>query len=209
MKGYMFNKKPLTSALNLVAALLLVLAAVPASAAQQQDQQSPPSQQSPQQPQNAPPPSQQTSPASIKPHKVWSNEDVVSLRTPEDIYLVEKDAQEAAAAEASAKEAAADKLTKELGLTMTFPATPEETQQWIKAREQQMKEDQAVLERLNGELPQTPEDRKPDMQKEIDRVTNDLQKACVEIKLLQNHLQKMTKTPAAETSPALPSPPSS
>lgn len=211
MKGRMSNQKPLASPLPLVALFLLASLAVSAPAAVQQGQPSS-SQQSAQQAQNGPAQSAQTPPprqAPPKQHKVWSNEDVVSLRTPEDTYLVEKEAQEAAAAEAAAREAAADKLTKELGLTMTFPATPEETQQGIEVREQQMKEDRATLERLNRELPEISAERKSEKQKEIERVTNDLQTACIEIRLLQNHLQKLTKPPATETSPALPSPPSS
>ena len=157
MKGYMFNQKSLTSPLTLVAMLLFASLAVPAPAAPQRGQRPSSSQQSSLHAQNSLTQSAQTSApqqAPPKQHKVWSNEDVVSLRTPEDIYLAEKEAQEAAAAEAAAREAAGDKLTKELGLTMTFPATAEETQQWIKAREQQMKEDHAMLERLNRELPE-------------------------------------------------------
>lgn len=209
MKGHMFNQKTLTSLTIFLAVFLLASAAFAAPAAQQQNQQSSSPQQSSQQAQNAPPQSQQASPAQVPPaksHKVWNNEDVVSLRTPEDIYLVEKEAQEAAAAEAAARETADDKLTNELGLTMTFPATVEETQQWIKVREKQMKEDQATLERLNRELAETSADRRADIQKQTDGVTNDLQQACIEIKLLQNHLQKLTKPSAAESSAAQPSP---
>src|SRR5208282_3602993 len=96
--------------LSLGAALFVAEAKCAAATAQQQEQQS--------QSQPPPPsaPAQNSEPASspaalpgqlpVKRRKVWSNDEVTSLRTPADTYRLEKEAQTAAEAEAALKEAA-------------------------------------------------------------------------------------------------------
>jgi len=193
------------SNLLLGAALFLVPLAHPSLLGRLQQQQS--SQTQPPQsshPQQSSPPEQPTS----KPKKVWTNEDVISLRTPADAYQAEREAQVAAKAAAVAKEAAQAKLIKEAGLTIKLPATAEETQRMIKTKEGEISDEQSGIERMNNELPSTPADQKAAVQKEIDRVTADLQKDRVELEVLQNHLQKLNKTPANQSSPE-PLPPSS
>src|SRR6476646_8903914 len=75
-----------------------------------QRQEQPQSQQPPPQ-QNPQPSSQQptaTAQQAPKQRKIWTNEDLILLRTPADIYLLEKEAREAAEAEAEAAKIAAE-----------------------------------------------------------------------------------------------------
>jgi hypothetical protein len=185
--------------LTLVASLLSTPLANLSAVRQSQDQQSAPTQP----PQGAQPQAQPASSAqqpTPKPKKVWTNEDVITLRTPADTYQADKEAQEAAEAEAAAKEAAQAKLIKEAGLTMKLPHTVEETQQMIKTKEVDISGEENGLERLNNELPTTPADQMAVMQKEIDRVTADLRKDRVALEVLQNHLRKLNKAPTKEPS---------
>jgi hypothetical protein len=136
-----------------------------------------------------------------KTKRVWTNEDVILLRTPADIYQTEKEAREAAAAQAAAKAAAEAKPLKEAGPAIKLPATVEETLKLIKAKEDQIDDEQSALDRLVKELPNTPEDQKTAMQMEVDRVAADLPKVRDELKVLQTHLEKLTKTQPNEAAP--------
>ena len=145
----------------------------------------------------------QPPPPVAKTKRVWTNEDVISLRTPADIYQEEKEAREAkaAAAQAAAKEAAEAKPVKEAGPAIELPSTVEETLKLIKAKQDQIDDEQSALERLLKELPNTPEDQKTAIQMEVHRVTADLPKVRQELKILQTHLEKLTKTQLKEAAP--------
>jgi hypothetical protein len=178
---------------------------------QNQSSQSPPAQQqqdsqTPVQPSPQPP-----DPSAPKPKKIWTNDEVITLRSPADTYLAEKEAQEAADAKAAEKKAELAKQIKEASLTMTLPSTPEETQRQIKAREERIGDMQAALDRLNKDLLTTADDQKGATQKQIDQFTVNLQKAQLELKVLQDHLQRLTKTPSSELpgSPTVPPTPPS
>lgn len=207
--------------LALASVLLLISMKGPAFAAQMQEtrqqsqsQQPPPA---PPPPQNSQPSSQQITPLerpTSKQHKVWTNDDLISLRSPADIYLLQKEAQEAAEAQAAAEKAAIAKQIKEAGLAMTLPSTAEETQRLIETKQAQIKDLQDGMDRLNKDLPDTLPDRQPEMQKQIETFKGYLQKAQLEVSILQDHLQDLAKTPAGGTlsappAPSTPSPPSS
>jgi hypothetical protein len=140
--------------------------------------------------------------------KVWTNDDVVSLRTPSDVYLAEKEVQEAAAAEAAAKEAAKTKLGDVAGATEKLPTTVEETRKLIAAKDSQIDDDQQALDRYTAELPNEPAERKERMQEEIKRITAGLPKERSELKILQDHLEKLTKAQLNEARAPLAVPPS-
>jgi cell division protein FtsL len=140
--------------------------------------------------------------------KVWTNEELVSLRTPADIYLMEKAAQEEAAAKAAADKAAAQEAdaAKPGEATVSLPATILETQKLIKDKQEQISDEQSNLDRMTKELPDAPEDQKPAMQKEIERMTADLPKAQNDLKQLTDHLEKLNNAQAQQAPPA-PTPP--
>ncbi len=174
---------------------------------QQQSQQTPPPPPAP--PQNSQPASQQTPQIDqlpVKRRKVWTNDDVVSLRTPTDNYLVEKEAREAAEAEAAAKSAAQPKSIVEAPAEIKLPTSIEETQLLIKNKEQDITDAQTSLVSLNAELATVPEEQKKAKQKEIEIVAAELDRARNELKVLQSHLVELHKPPASQP-PAAPPPP--
>lgn len=142
--------------------------------------------------------------ASAKVKKIWTEDDLIALRTPMDIYLLEKEAQEAAAAIA-AKEAEARKPEKEVPAEMKLPGSVEETQLLISNREQEISEEQSTLSRLKGELGEAPAEEQAAKQKEIDVVSARLEKAQIVLKALQGQLEKLSAQ-QAETGPT-PTPP--
>lgn len=185
----------------------------------QEQQSSQGQQQSSQQQQDPPPPPQPApqaaDPSAPKPKKVWTNDEVITLRSPADIYQAEKEAQEAADAKAAIKKAELTKQVKEAGLTMALPSTPEETERQIKIKEERITSFQDTIDRLNKDLPNVPEDQQAGIQKQVDLFTGNLQKARLELRVLQDHLQELPKTPAsappptpAATPPAATVPPS-
>jgi hypothetical protein len=197
----------------LIASLLLLQLKCDASPAQQQEQQQSQSQQSPPPAQNSQPASQQTPPPdqpAAKQKKVWTEEDVILLRTPADNYQVEKEARGAAEAEAAAEEAArkaAAKPGKETPLDIKLPATSEETEKMLKSAQDDIQEETDVLDKLQKELLDAPAEQKAEKQKEIDRITASLETLRKDVKALQDHLQTFPVKPQGENPPAAPQPP--
>jgi hypothetical protein len=184
------------------------LASVEQQQEQQQSQQTPPPPPAP--PQNSQPTSQQAPPIdqpASKHRRVWTNDDVVLLRTPADNYLAEKEAKEGAEAEAAAKLAAQPKAAKEVPLEINLPTSVEETQLLIKNKEQDISDDQATLASLNAELATVAEEHKKAKQKEIEIVAAELDRARNELKALQDHLVELHKPPASESTATPPPPP--
>jgi hypothetical protein len=191
----------------LAGVILLSLAALAQSihAKQQQEQQTSQSQQQASQPQqDSPAPPKPEAEPGPKPKKVWTNDDVVSLRTPADVFLAEKEEQEAANAKVSAKKADFAKQVKEAGLTVELPSTAEETQRLIKVREDQAGDLQKRLDQLNHDLSGGDELQRATIQQHIETVTLGLRKVQLEVKVLHAHLEDLAKTAPAEPSPAPP-----
>ena len=145
----------------------------------------------------------------IKRRKIWTNDDVILLRTPADDYLAEKEARKAAEDEAAARSAAEPKSTKETPSEGEFPTTIEETQLLIKNKEQDISDDQASLVGLNTELANVPDEQKKAKQREIEIVAAELDRARNELKALQEHLADLHNPPASKSAaePPPPSPP--
>ncbi len=209
-----FLKLGLTS-LALGVVLLLAQWKCAGSPAQLQEQQQ--SQSQPPPPSPTPSPSSQPAsdpapplgPLPVKRRKVWTNDDVVVLRTPTDNYLAEKAAKQAADAEAAAKKAsakAAAKYEKEPQLDIKLPDTPEVTEKMVKDTQAEIQEETDVLAKLQKELLDAPAEQQAQMQKEIDHLTEVLETSHRDLKALQEHLQSLREKSQKETSP-LPSPP--
>lgn len=149
-------------------------------------------------------------PTDSKGRKLWNNNDVIALRTPADIYILEKEAREAAEAEAAAKEAALQAAAKSAlpsAPAMQLPATQEDTEKALKDKQADLEEESAAVEKLKSEVPDMPAEQQPDKQKEMDRLSADIEGLKRDIKLLQDHLQ--TFTPKPETQNPLPAAPPS
>jgi len=195
-------------ALLLVASSSLVVFAAPLTE-QHQSQPPPPPPPPPtpsQNPQSSAPQASAPDPPVAKQRKIWTNDDVVQLRTPADNYLAEKEAREAAKAEAAAQSVAHPKAGGEAPAETPLPTSPEETQLLIKNKEQDISDDQAALTTLNQELANVPEVQKKAKQKQIEIVAAELDRARHELKTLQDHLVALRIQPASESAVA-PQPP--
>jgi hypothetical protein len=174
--------------------------------ATQSQQQSSETQQQSQQQKPSETPAQPLPESGSKPRKIWSNDDVVSLRTPADNYLAEKEMQKAADAEAATKKAELARQIKEAGLTVELPSTSEGTEGLIKIKEEQAKDLQVRLDLLNHDLPEAA--KKAPIQQQIEAVSHDLRKIQLEIKVLQSHLESFPKAATGESVSAPATPPS-
>jgi hypothetical protein len=175
---------------------------------QSQSQQKTPPQPSRQEPQStaAPSASPQTN---AKGHRVWTNEDLVALRTPADIYLLEKEALEAAEAAAAAAKEAADRDAaangQEQAPGIKLPQTQEETEKMLKDAQANIQEESLALESLKNELPNTPAEQQAEKQKEIDRVSASLEQLKRDAQTIEDHLKTFGEKPSTENPPAPPS----
>jgi uncharacterized coiled-coil protein SlyX len=209
--------------LVLSAAFLLVPWNCDASPRHQQEQEQSQTQQQSQQP--PPPPSRTEAPSSqpasepappigelpIKRRKVWTNDDVVSLRSPADNYELETEAKKAADAAAAAKEAAiraALKTEKQTPLDITLPATVEETEKMVNDTQSDIREETVVLDKMQKELTDTPLEEQAQKQTEIDRLNTLLGKSQRDLKALQEHLQTLREKSQQANPPVVPQPPS-
>jgi hypothetical protein len=175
----------------------------------EQAQQPPPPPPAPAQ--NSQPGAQQASQvdqSAAKQRKIWTNEDLVLLRTPADIYLLEKEEREAAEAEAAAKLAAEQESHQGAPLEFKLPATMEETQQMIKDKEAEISDTRAKHTTLTTEMQTVTDEQREAKQTEINIVAAQMELARNELKALQDHLVELQKLPASEA-PATPQPPPS
>jgi hypothetical protein len=205
----------LGSQLFLVPMSCLVCATLPQEQQQAQSQQASPPPPAPQTPPQdgqpaAPPATATLGQLPIKRRKVWTNDEVTSLRTPADQYQAEKEQKEAADAAAAAREAAiraAAKSGKQPPLDIKLPSTVEATEEMLKNTQDDIQETAVVLEKMRKEFLDAPEEQQPDKQKEIDHITAALGTLRRNAKALQDHLQAITPKPPPETPPP-PTPPS-
>lgn len=137
-----------------------------------------------------------------KQKKVWTNDEVIALRTPADNYQVAKEAKESADAAEAAKKAARAREIKEAGLSMVLPSTIEETERRIKAKQGDITERQEELKRLNDELAEATSGEVPVRQKQIESVNAYLHRVHLELEVLEQHLQSLAKAAPGETPPA-------
>jgi hypothetical protein len=175
---------------------------------QSQSQQPPPPAPAPAPPQDSQPsaaPTPTTEQPAVKKRKVWTNDEVITLRTPADQYQVDKEEKEAAEAAAAAKEAAiraAAKSEKQPPLNFKLPGTAEETEKMLKDTQDDMLEVTVVRDKMVKELPDFPEEQQPAKQKEIDRLTEILVNLRKNSRALQDHLQTFKPKPEAVNPPA-------
>jgi tRNA U34 5-carboxymethylaminomethyl modifying GTPase MnmE/TrmE len=127
--------------------------------------------------------------------KIWTNDDLIALRTPMDIYILEKEAR------VVANEA------KTLMACFAFgqpEGTIEETQKAIQDTLQSMRDSEEAIAQVRKELEDVPENLKARNQKELERRTAELETARERLKTLQEHLRELTKQPAVENPVAPP-----
>jgi hypothetical protein len=97
------------------------------------------------------------------PRKVWTEDNIVGLRQPVDIYLVQKQAQAAAEALAKVRKVAAEPYAS--SVKIKEPRTLEEVARAITDSLEDIDDQKATLARLNKELDESPEDQKAEKTK--------------------------------------------
>jgi hypothetical protein len=143
-------------------------------------------------------PQQPAAQVDLRPH-VWTNDDIVLLRSPADIYQLEKEAQEAA--EALAQERAKAELASKPPVDPKQPATLEETDRAIKESQEDIQDQKDTLARLRKELDESPENEKVEKAKEIDRRTAVLEASETELKTFQDRRTELAKATPATAAP--------
>ena len=133
-------------------------------------------------------------------HHVWTNDDIVSLRSPADVYQIQKEAREAA--EFLAQQRAKEELASKPPLDSKHPATLEETERAIKDSLEDIQDQKETLARLGKELDDSPEQEKAEKTKEIDRRTAVLQASENELKAFQDRRDELAKAAAARQTDA-------
>ena len=106
------------------------------------------------------------SPSAPKKHKVWTDDEVSTLRTPEDNYIEQKQAAEAAAAAAAAAAAQQAKSTpkseKHVGAApaLSNPKSPEDADRMIAWENRDVDAQQELIDKVRTQVEQaTPETR--------------------------------------------------
>ena len=158
--------------------------------------------------QQAPPP--KTDPAKPKAKKVWTNDDVTTLRRPSDDYeeAKRKQAEEAAKA-AQAKEKAAPgeaavpkPMSREERI---LPKTLEEAEKRVAGKAYEIGQEQEYIERLRSELAEATTDAaRAAHQKRIDAALALLEESQAELKLIDTRLQEFRANPPAPAETAAP-----
>jgi hypothetical protein len=151
-------------------------------------------------PQSTPPPAAEPrgasppSPRSVHAHslKIWTNEDLISTRTPADIYIFAKEAK-----------VAADQAAVFQTLTSCFApnqpeVTVEDTQKAINETTQSIGEADNGIAQAKRQLAEDPEGLKTRDQAELNRRTAERNRLLEQLHTLQDRLQQMAPTPPSE-----------
>jgi len=131
---------------------------------------------------------------------VWTNDEVAGLRKPSDTYLEQElAAKENTAAGNTATAPAENRTTAQAKLAAIQIATPKsiaEAEQRLSEKNDQISNTQAQLKKLMEEYFQAPNAaaRVP-IQKKIDAVTEQRNRAGVEVKFLEAKLQELKSNP--------------
>ncbi|HKV25000.1 MAG TPA: hypothetical protein VJN93_10460 [Candidatus Acidoferrum sp.] len=132
-----------------------------------------------------------------KRHMVWTNDDLIAMRTPEDLYLQAREKEsEVLQRKASTSSDAKDPIVPAVKL----PATIAATEQSIREDQQDVYDAKEKLAELSDQLSTAPEDQKPGKQSEITRRTGILQATERELKVLEEHLEKLRAQQAGANS---------
>jgi hypothetical protein len=142
---------------------------------------------------------QQQPPSQPRQVKIWTNDDLIALRTPADLYILEKEAQ------AAAIETQAVMVCFAWNETET---TIEETQKAIQDRLQSIRDSEDAVAQVRKQLDDAPESLKARNQKELERRTAELETSREQLSVLRQRLRELTKRTGGENPAASSTPPS-
>src|SRR6266849_9616997 len=158
------------------------------------------------------PPAKQTKPAP-KPHKVWTDEEVGSLRTPADAYAEASERQNAQAADAQQPGTAHQTSTSKQAQkgvpppTLTNPKSLEDADKMIAWENRDIAAQEEFLDKLKQEINEAPADQKERLTKLLAQRTQVLASTRNEWKKLQTKKRELAK-PSAPSVTASAGPPS-
>ena len=159
--------------------------------------------------QQAPPP--KTEPAKPKAKKVWTNDDVTTLRQPSDVYEEEKRMKaEEEAAKAKEKPAAGDAAAQKpmSREERILPKTLEEAEKLVAGKLYEVEQEQEYIDRLRSEFAEATTDAaRAAHQKRLDAALALLEESQAELKKIDARLQEFRANPPAPAAPADPSDP--
>jgi chromosome segregation ATPase len=152
--------------------------------------------------QQAPPP--KAEPAKPKAKRVWTNDDVTTLRQPSDAYEEEKRQQAEAAAKAKEKaaaggasDAAQQPVSRE---DKILPKTLEEAEKRVAAKVYEVGQEQEYIERLRSEFAEaTTDEARAAHQKRLDAAIALLEESQAELKKIDARLQEFRANPPAQS----------
>jgi hypothetical protein len=156
------------------------------------------------------PPAKQTKPAP-KPHKVWTDEEVGSLRTPADAYAEASERQNAQAADAQQPGTANQTSTSKQAQkgvpppTLTNPKSLEDADKMIAWENRDIAAQEEFLDKLKQEINEAPADQKERLTKLLAQRTQVLASTRNELKNLQTKKRELAKTPSVSASAGAPS----
>jgi len=151
-----------------------------------------------------------------KPHKVWTEDNLSTVRTPADNYVEAKDRQSTSTTAANAS-ALTQTATEKPGANSQKPAkTPplahaksaEDADFKIEWEKKDIQGQEEYLVRMQGELEQAPPDQREHIQKLIEQHKQILADTRNELKGLEEQKKDFQKNPAGQSASANQQPPS-
>ncbi len=155
--------------------------------------------------QQAPPP--KTEPAKPKAKRVWTNDDVTTLRQPSDAYEEEKRQQAEDAAKAKEKAAAGGAAAQKpvSREDKILPKTLEEAEKRVAGKVYEIEQEQEYIDRLRSEFAEATTDAaRAAHQKRLDAALALLEESQAELKKIDARLQEFRANPPAPAPPAAP-----
>ena len=150
------------------------------------------------------PPAKQAKPAP-KPHKVWTDDEVGSLRSPADAYAEaseKQNAQASGAQESSTANQTATSKEAQKGVpppTLTNPKSLEEADKMIAWENRDIAAQEEFLDKLKQQIAEAPADQKERLTKLLAQRTQVLANTRNELKNLQTKKRELEKKPAASS----------
>jgi len=152
------------------------------------------------------PPAKQAK-AAPKPHKVWTNDDVSSVRSPADAYMDTKYSQ--AAGTADSEQPAAAKPKPHAGAPMlSNPKTVDDADKMIAWEKRDVDAQTEYVERLKKQIEEAPQEDKERLKKILQERIQILADTRGEMETLVQQKKELQKKPAANSNSAAAQPPS-
>lgn len=147
-----------------------------------------------------------------KPHKVWTNDEVGTLRSPGDAYVEAKEKQTektpAPSQTASEKQPAANAAKTSGAPALSNPKTVDDADRMIAWENRDVEAQEEYVERLKKEIDEAPADQKERLAKMLQERQQILEDTRKERDELQAEKAKLQKKPAAQAIAAAAQPPS-